>query len=72
VLNCIAAYEPINKARLITLLSAGSGSTKRIASFIAYYVIIDRPASVVVRFFIGSIHNTNVFLGDIFRPASSR
>jgi len=47
VLNCIAGYEPINKARSISLLSAGSGSTKRIASFIAYCVIIDRTTDVV-------------------------
>ena len=59
VLNCIAGYEPVNKARLIALLSAGSGSTKRIASFIAYCVITDRTSSVVVRFFIGSIRNTD-------------
>ncbi|KAF8806404.1 hypothetical protein BYT27DRAFT_7212091 [Phlegmacium glaucopus] len=47
VLNCIAGYEPMNKARVIASLSAGSGSTKRIASFIAYCVIIDRTTAPV-------------------------
>ena len=56
VLNCIAGYEPVNKARLMALLSAGSGSTKSIASFVAYCVIIDRTTAIAVRFFIGSIH----------------
>ena len=41
----------MNKARLIAPLSAGSGSTKRIASFIAYCVIIDRTTAVAVRFY---------------------
>lgn len=47
------------KARLIALLSAGSGSTKHIASFIAYCVIIDRTTAVIVRLSIGSIHSTD-------------
>jgi hypothetical protein len=41
----------MNKARSIALFSAGSGSTKRIASFIAYCVVVDRTTDVVVRLY---------------------
>jgi len=47
----------MNKTRVIASLSAGSGSTKRIASFIAYCVIIDQNTTPVVRSFMCFIRN---------------
>ncbi|KAF8161155.1 hypothetical protein B0H34DRAFT_795986 [Crassisporium funariophilum] len=44
VLKCIDMYEPINKAHLLSLLSYGTGSTKRIASYIAYCIVTNRKS----------------------------
>ncbi|KIM40065.1 hypothetical protein M413DRAFT_446218 [Hebeloma cylindrosporum] len=39
---CASRYEPVNKARLVSLLASGSGPTRRIANFVAYCVITDQ------------------------------
>uniref|UniRef100_A0A8H8CQ82 Amidohydrolase-related domain-containing protein n=1 Tax=Psilocybe cubensis TaxID=181762 RepID=A0A8H8CQ82_PSICU len=40
ILHCIESYTPINKARVISMLSAGSDITHHIASVVSYNVII--------------------------------
>ncbi|CAA7259137.1 unnamed protein product [Cyclocybe aegerita] len=42
VLDCIASYEPINKLRMLSFLSDGSGSARRVANFVAYCIIVDQ------------------------------
>ncbi|KAF8973202.1 hypothetical protein BDZ97DRAFT_1912770 [Flammula alnicola] len=44
VLKCVRSYEPINKARLVSLLSSGSGSARRIANFIAYCIVTGKES----------------------------
>lgn len=39
ILRCVGSYTPINKARMISLLSAGSDVTHKIATVVSYNVI---------------------------------
>jgi hypothetical protein len=39
---CASRYEPVNKALLVSLLASGSGSTRRIANFVAYCILTDQ------------------------------
>jgi len=49
VLNLAAAYPPVNKLRLLSLLSNGSGPTRRIANFVAHCIITDKESPTLVR-----------------------
>ncbi|KAJ3511744.1 hypothetical protein NLJ89_g3917 [Agrocybe chaxingu] len=49
VLDCIMSYQPINKLRMLSFLSDGSGSARRVANFVAYCIIVDQnsPATEI-------------------------
>ena len=48
VLQMSASYSPVNKLRLLSLLSNGSGSSRRIADFVAYCMITDKQCPTAV------------------------
>jgi len=49
ILNWSASYPPVNKLHILSLLSNGSGPTRRIANFVAYCIITDKQSPSLVR-----------------------
>lgn len=48
VLQLSASYSPINKLRLLSLLSNGSGPSRRIAEFVAHCMVTDKQSPTQV------------------------
>lgn len=48
VLQLSASYSAVNKLRLLSLLSHGSGPSRRIANFVAYCIITDKQIATSV------------------------
>lgn len=49
VLQLSASYTPVNKLRVLSLLSNGSGPCRRIADFVAYCMITNKQCPTKVR-----------------------
>lgn len=49
LLKCVSIFEPVNKARVVYLLSTASGPTRRIANVVAYCIITDKESPDQVR-----------------------
>ncbi|KAF9529383.1 hypothetical protein CPB83DRAFT_893485 [Crepidotus variabilis] len=50
VLQWLSSYQPPTKLRLLSLLSNGSGPSRRIAEFAAYCVVIDKPEPLLEQY----------------------
>ena len=49
-LRLSTSYSPVNKLRLLSFLSNGSGTTCRIAKYVAFCVITDKRAPTIVSY----------------------
>jgi hypothetical protein len=48
VLQLSTSYSPVNKLRLLSLMSNGSGPSRRIADFVAYCMITSKQSPTTV------------------------
>ncbi len=58
ILHFTQVYTPINRSRLVSLLSEGSSAMRRIANIVAYGIITDTQSVEKVRLCIPNLGNS--------------